>query len=536
MSRFDRRRGRLLLSALATSMLLVSAGSATAGPLPSVASAGTTYYVDCANGNDSASGQSPDEAWRSLAKVSSVTFSSGDEILFRRGTRCHGVLAPRGSGSPGSPIVVDAYGSGPRPILAGDGARATVYLHNVQQWELHHLKITNHGPPPQPSEKRNGIWVMLDSFGTGHHYVIEDVTIDDVNSSRTTPAGDTSTGDFENYSKDSGGIIFDASGSNGFDDVLLQHDQLRAVNREGMYISGSAPTTALVIRDNRLQQIGGDGIVAVTSSGALIDHNVVAGFDTAGTSFNAGVWAYNSTDAVFQFNDVSGGQHGPLDSMAYDIDGSNHHLTFQYNLSHDNSGGFLMLCNDLSPLSAGSGNGGSVVRYNISQNDHAIVRGVIDAPLACGPENDISIYNNTVFTKDQRVTTLVENTNNSTMHLANNILVGPGPSAMIDDQAGTWSNDLYFDVTCLSRPADTHAVVADPLFVAPGSATSLGHADGYRLRSGSPALGGGVPIPGDGGRDYYGNPIPAIPNIGAYQGAGITAPLPLSLPGVAPGC
>jgi hypothetical protein len=484
---------------------------------------GVHYYVDCTHGSDSSSGVSPRQAWRTLARVDTITFAPGDELLFRRGTRCDGVLAPSGSGAAGEPIIVDAYGKGPEPQLAGDGARATVYLHNVDQWELHDLDISNLGPPPQPGEKRNGIWVVLDGFGIGHHYVIEDVAVHDVNSSVTPPASST---DVENYSKDSGGIIFDASGSNGFDDVLLQRDGLRDVNREGIYVSGSAPTTGLVIGGNDLRRIGGDGIVAVTSTGALIERNVVDGFNTAGTSFNAGVWGYNSDGDVFQFNDVSHGQHGPLDSMAYDIDGSNYNLLFQYNLSHDNSGGFLMLCNDFTAGSVGGPNGGSVVRYNISQNDHAIVRGVIDVPFACGGENNISVYNNTIYTRDPRVTTLVENTNNSTMHLTNNILVGPGPQATIYDKTGTWQNNLYLDVTCVARPPDPHAVVADPGFVAPGTATSLTDADGYRLRIGSPALGAGVPLPNAAGRDYYGNPIPDPPNIGAYQGPGVTTPGP----------
>ena len=511
-------------------VMLSPAGSAAGRPTdrgPAPASDGTVYFVDCAHGNDSSEGTSPRRAWRTLAKVSSTTFDPGDQILFRRGTRCDGVLAPHGSGSSTAPIVVAAYGSGPRPQLAGDGARATVYLHDVDEWELRDLDVSDHGPAPQPGEKRNGIWVVRDGLGTGHHYVVENVLVHDVNSSPTPPTGDTSEGDLENYSKDSGGIIFDASGSGGFDDVVLADDSLSRVNREGIYVKGGPPTTGLLIRSNRLHDIGGDGIVAESSAGAMIERNVVDGFDESGTSFNAGIWGYASTGDTFQFNDVSHGRHGPLDSMAYDIDGSNYRLTFQYNLSHDNSGGFLMLCNDVAPFSAGAGNGGSVVRYNISQNDYAIGRAVIDAPFLCGWENDISIYNNTVYTRDPRVSAMLENTNGSTMQLANNILIGPGPEASIYDKTGTWSHNLYLDLTCSARPIDPDPMIADPRFVAPGSATSPQTSGGYRLRVGSPALGAGVPIANDGGRDFYGNPIPDPPNIGAYQGPGVKAPAPL---------
>ncbi|MGW7491528.1 hypothetical protein [Streptomyces sp. NPDC054786] len=51
----------------------------------------------------------------------------------------------------------------------------------------------------------------------------------------------------------------------------------------------------------------------------------------------------------------------------------------------------------------------------------------------------------------------------------------------------------------------------DPRFAAPGD---------VRLRTGSPALGAGVAVPGGGDRDFYRHPVPDPPNVGAYQGHG----------------
>ncbi len=524
----------MLLAACCVVLLGTTAPASAGDRQGPVWTHGQRYFVNCARGDDAASGRSPRAAWRSLAKVSSVIMHPGDLVLFRRGTRCAGVLQPQGSGAPGEPIRVDAYGWGAAPQIVGGGARAAVYLHDIGGWELRDLDISNRGVPPQPGEKRTAIWVVLDKLAVGHHYVIENVGVHDVDTSAQLPSG---SNDVENYSKDSGGIIFSASGRDRLDDVLIKNDRFSHVAREGIYIKGGSPTTRLIVRLNHLQHIGGDGIVAVSSVGALIERNTVDDFNTVGTSFNAGVWAYASTDDVFQFNDVAHGEHSPLDGMAYDIDGGNHHIVFQYNLSHDNSGGFLMLCNDVGQGQAGAPNGGSVVRYNISQNDYSNGRGVIDSPFLCARENDISIYNNTVYTTDARVTLLVENTAGSTMHLANNLLIGPGPGALIFDKTGTWQSNLYLGVTCSARPPDPGAVVADPGLVAPGTATSVNHADGYRLRRLSAALGAGTRIADDGGRDYFGNRIPRDrpPNIGAYQGRGDGAP---SIAGsaAAPGC
>jgi hypothetical protein len=52
-------------------------------------------------------------------------------------------------------------------------------------------------------------------------------------------------------------------------------------------------------------------------------------------------------------------------------------------------------------------------------------------------------------------------------------------------------------------------VVADALFVAAGTATSLSDALGYRLARSLPVVDAGVRIARDSGRDFYGNPLPA---------------------------
>lgn len=81
-------------------------------------SAQTTYYVSSA-GNDANSGNSEGAPFQTITKVNSLGLQPGDVILFRRGDTFRGSLAIRQSGSAGRPIVIDAYGSGNKPILAG---------------------------------------------------------------------------------------------------------------------------------------------------------------------------------------------------------------------------------------------------------------------------------------------------------------------------------------------------------------------------------------------------------------------------------
>lgn len=87
--------------------------------LPFVRNGTTTYYLDCANGNDRNSGTSPTQAWKSLDKVNAKAFSlkKGESLLLKRGCSWTGPLLVNWSGTADQPITVGAYGSGDRPII-----------------------------------------------------------------------------------------------------------------------------------------------------------------------------------------------------------------------------------------------------------------------------------------------------------------------------------------------------------------------------------------------------------------------------------
>ena len=60
----------------------------------------------------------------------------------------------------------------------------------------------------------------------------------------------------------------------------------------------------------------------------------------------------------------------------------------------------------------------------------------------------------------------------------------------------------------------------DPLLKAPGTGKDgFESVYGYQLRDGSPCIGAGVRIEDNGGRDFWGNPVPpdTNPSIGAYE-------------------
>lgn len=80
---------------------------------------GATYYVDSSKGSDENNGLSETSPWKTLAKINSSQFAPGDIILLRRGEIWREQLNFPSSGSPGAPVVIDAYGSGEVPLISG---------------------------------------------------------------------------------------------------------------------------------------------------------------------------------------------------------------------------------------------------------------------------------------------------------------------------------------------------------------------------------------------------------------------------------
>ncbi|MFC5028974.1 right-handed parallel beta-helix repeat-containing protein [Streptomyces sp. So13.3] len=474
---------------------------------------GQRYYLDCAAGNDAAAGTAQGSAWRTLDHVNALVFHPGDSILLRSGTTCQGTFSPKGSGTEDRPIVAGSYGSGARPVIVADGARAVVFLHNVQYWELRNLDISDRAAGNGTS--RTGIYVLLEDYGTGHHYVIDGVNVHHV-------VGIDATGP---ANEDSAGILFKATGSTvatGFDGIQVTGNTVSGVDGYGIATSSQwslrplltsgtntfVPISHVRIAGNRLSDLGGDGIVVQNGIDPLVEGNVIDGFGKRATAFHAGIWSWNSDRPVMQYNDVSHGSSSPP-AFAFDVDIAAAGVLYQYNYSHENAG-FMLLCTNPGEKSAGA-----TIRYNVSENDRGALFGTTELPLVtngCGSvQPDVRFYNNVIHTK--YASGLIGNFGETAVAYSNNIFSGKPGGSTIGDPMASFDHNLYFNVT--SAPTvDAHAVAADPAFVRPGAGPL-----GYLLKCGSPAIGAGVLIAGDTGHDFLGFPVPhdAPPNIGPHQ-------------------
>lgn len=437
---------------------------------------------------------------------------------------------------------------------------SAILLYDVDFVEVSGLEITNasddfeffKGATASASQiddrmDRTGVSGIAKDGGTMEHVYLDNLYIHNVD------------GNLEDKHMNNGGIQMNvlppadegATGIARYHDVKITNCHVKDVSRAGIcvgytYQSGKfngkaisdtvAKTyghTELLFEGNYVQNVGNDGIVAMYAYRPLIQRNVSdrAGADLDGkydiTSkypdtnqtifwqpFCAAIWPWKCKDAVFQYNEVFD-TVDCQDGQPWDIDWSDG-TVYQYNYSHNNGGGCLMICG----VEAYQG----MFRYNISQNDLKGLIGLADA----NPQG--KIYNNVFYIgKDLNTKMFIDKSNyNGAAELKNNIFynvsTGKNASEVIVKAGRTYANNIFFGYEGQTLPAGS--ITADPKFVNPGQAPESSQAgklhnrevfDGYKLQDDSPAINAGTLTEGMAKYDFFGNQVGAQPDIGAYE-------------------
>jgi len=503
------RRPHLLSAALAAALavLAVAAASATAAPVD---------YVDCQASPTGADG-SRAHPWTTLADASSVHLKPGSKLLLRSGTECEGTLDLAGHGSKSHPALVTSYEKGPRPLIVGtdeDGIR----LFNTDYTTLERLAITN---PGDHAARKRGIHLLaVGETVTG--VTVSDNRIHDVD------------GNLDKDGGGSGGIQVDSEGEGlgRFQRLVIADNRIGNVSRSGIFVVGVAggerpraselwpeASSGVRIRRNHVHDVAGDGIVTLGTDGALIRHNSVNHGNLAGRPLgdpqgmicNAGIWAFHANNTVIEHNGVSRMEFNGCDGSGYDIDYDQDGTVVQGNTSFKNEGGFMLLCTDDQPRTAD-------VRFNVSIDDgYSFNSSPCSRPA--GTYDGIRIYNNTIVGPDPGVAILgYPNTQlygPPSLTFFNNILAATGDAG----RGFTCEPDCHDNLFSNLPPAGTDAITGSPRFRSKGPfyPATVGF---LALKSTSPAIGAGAPIPRSATTDYFGNPIkhgrPAT--IGFWQG------------------
>ena len=550
-----------------------------------------TYYVSI-SGSDSNDGLTENTPFKTIQKLNTLTFLPGDKILFKKGDTFTGCFKPQGCGTAEAPIVIGSYGdeNQKRPVLQpGEdfqvphlmSANALVkkptvnyvlWFYNVEYWEAGGLEIKDpkHAVTYEnPGEVyRSGITIQAEDKGTLEHIYIDDMVIHGFHGPRT------------NIGKSSGGITMNVitnaernrtlSTPTQINDIRVTNCEIYNVGRSGInFLTPWAfrseekwgpfnygtkgydyfPYENFYMGNNYIHDIDGDGTIIDNCAGAVAEYNLVTRCVLRCNNAAVGMFNWNSDDTCFQFNEVFDIRYGGNDSnhlndsQGIEIDALNDRTWVQYNYVHDNTGGFMMLCNVSDNFRSFDG----VIRYNISQNDYAHPRqGMFDIYSA---NYGTEVYNNTFYFTERAVSQAGYQAKvkpgelflfsavgaKEPMKFYNNIFYYGGETPVaansFGDDAIDWQSNIFYGFTNLpvNDNPDAPNIKADPGLVNPGQGASgsytrgkqhLGYQvdlSGYALQPDSPAIDAGVVIENNGGRDYLGNPIKGAPDIGAFE-------------------
>lgn len=524
---------RLIISALVAAMLW--AGGAE----------GATYYIDAMGGNDTNSGTATDNAWQTVAKISSSAFSAGDSILFKKGgiwgwdydgARTGGVTLTE-SGTVANRITIGSYGTGAKPIIVcgADVAGAT------GGWV----------------DQGGNVWGT--PLGTGT-LAVSQVTFDlTAGTIDTTPDGPFEW--FQNadalyvYSVGNPATTYTSPGMgisygycvhlNGADYVTVQDLDFR-FGGAGIFLSGNAdnnivrrlsvsgnPTSYGGIHinggsgnlvDNNASDNSYSGVVVTGFGGATADNNSVSN-NTILRSVDYGIKIdQGATNNIVEHNDVSlckgtddrvgigAFAPGTGNIIRYnksynngdathryvgfwvDGDGTEEAVKFHYNVAYGNSNGGY----------AATGNVAHEFYNNVGyQNNQGDYDGGEINLFFSGENAQGHKLQNNIFVASAGKKLLMSAADQTTGHVIdNNVWYGGSATPF------TWGGTAYsFADYKTASSQDSHSLNADPVFVTPGS--------NFALQASSPARDAGVDVGLT--SDYLGNPIKGLPDIGAYE-------------------
>ncbi|MCF8381590.1 MAG: right-handed parallel beta-helix repeat-containing protein [Bacteroidales bacterium] len=457
-------------------------------------------------------------------RFNNLNYLPGANIFFAAGKSFNGQFAPKGSGTESKPINVTSYNpdtkeiywedNDNKAIINGHGiVNSVFFLYNADNWIISNLEITNTDGSDADQGDLRGIHVVQEDVGVAKNITIRNCYVHNVN------------GKVEG--KQRGGIHVHVEGSSVptvINNVLIENNLISTVGGVGIGNSSSwggiqdddyQPWENYVVRNNRVEYSGRNGIIVRFGTNPIAEYNIIAHASRYSTGHS--IFNFNTRGCVVQFNEAYGntGNIDDIDRGGFDADYNSENTTFQYNYSHNNH----WFCGIMRKY-----NKGVTIRYNISVNDKlgAYEYGF---PTDVGLE-DCLIYNNTHYFGAEfnaspfaspSKTRIPINTS-----LYNNIFYFEKASTwrVVPDNSCDLSHNIYHNIAVWGA----NSLTGDPLFLNKGEVpvdvdmTDPERLAGYRLGDISPCIDAGKVIENNGGIDFWGNPLSdGKPDIGAYE-------------------
>ena len=414
----------------------------------------TTYYVDSGSGNDSNSGLDSSSPLRSLSKVEAIIKGINNtptRILFKSGSKYEEALNVISfSASEDYPLLISSYGDENNGYATFS---SSPYCVNVSgsNVRISNLEITN-------KDAQRGINVYTSAAGACKNIVLENNYIHDINfdfenglpskyqgqglTPKDVDISEISTSSItpnSRYVYQCAGIYLNAAtakiiGPSWFENIYISNNKFEQVSRVGVFFDsqwvkrpgidwgyntyindekGWYPAKNINIENNYLNYMGGDGVVVLGANGGVMQYNTCynAQYLGRGAFYSAGLWCHSTINYVIQYNEAAYTHliNGSGDGQGFDIDMSCKNIIFQYNYSHHNDGGAILLCTNSNVMTIYNEDGTPVrdedglphrekrfiwgpvtIRNNVFADNGGTVFETSDAL------KDLSIYNNTI--------------------------------------------------------------------------------------------------------------------------------------------
>ncbi len=426
----------------------------------------TDYHVS-PRGNDSNPG-TVDQPWQTIAGVNEADLDPGDRVLFEAGQTFQGTIAldTEDSGSEGEKVEIGSYGEGRATIDGGDGS-------GLVATGCNHLVVRNLnfvGSGRKGGNTKDGVFLS-----EGEDLLVDEVDVSGFQKSGLAVASVRNARITRVYAHDNGATGIGCGGDPA------------APTSENVYI-GYCVAENNPGDPTNLDNHSGNGIVVGCVKGCVIEYCEAMnnGWDMPRKGNGpVGIWAWNADEVTIQFCIAHHNKSPGWDGGGFDFDGGVTNSVMQYNLSYENVGPGYFLCQyPTAPVWKNN-----VVRYNISVNDGMRFR-------------------NNIFVSTQE---LIKG-DSSRARFEGNCYWSIGEVPFSSEGHGSIEEWAEATGQEMSR-GELLGLALDPLLTGVGDELSIKPEDlaelaAYRLSPDSPCVGAGIPIPDNGGRDFWGNALP----------------------------
>src|SRR5262245_53158363 len=314
----------------------------------------TTYYVS-GQGNDTWRGTSTSRPWRTINRVNQQKLSPGDRVLFLATQTFTGslYLAPEDSGTLTKPVIIGSYGNGRAWISSG--TQAGLFGYNVSGITVRKLNFIGSG---STVNTQSGVSFYAETATGAEGLQISSVDVSGYGRNGIEIGTWNTASGYRQVSVTSS--VTHDNGHNG----LLIFAQFPNLNQD-VYVGGVTASYNTGVAGFTFPT--GSGIVLGNVSGGIIEDSLAYenGRLCDSPEGPVGIWAYDSTKVVIQYN-TSHHNHAVVgDGDGFDLDQNTSDSVLQYNLSYQNDGAGYLLAHGLNT----STHVGNLVRENVSQDD-----------------------------------------------------------------------------------------------------------------------------------------------------------------------